>query len=69
MPDRTAPRVGDMDFTLLIVAILATGAYAAGYLIGRSDGEARRDTSYRYRRLEQHIEQLNLDRSGNPRLN
>jgi hypothetical protein len=57
-----------MVLTLLVVAILTTAAYTAGYLIGRSENETRRQTSCS-QRLTQHLQEADIDRPGNPRLN
>jgi hypothetical protein len=54
--------------TLIIVALLTTAAYTAGYLIGRSERDHRRP-AHLTQRLTQHVEQANIDRPGNPRLN
>jgi ABC-type transport system substrate-binding protein len=57
-----------MALTLLLVAILTTAAYTAGYLIGRADNGTRRHTLHS-RHLTQHVQLANIDRPGNPRLN
>jgi hypothetical protein len=57
-----------MTLSLLIVTVLTALAYSAGYLMGRSERDYRRHAR-RPQCLTQHIEQANIDRPGNPRLN
>ena len=57
-----------MTGTLVMVALLAVGAYAAGYLVGRSERASRRRAQQAWRAGDR-LQQAALDRPGNPRLN
>ena len=57
-----------MTGMLLLVALLAVGAYAAGYVVGRSERGSRRRAQQAWRAGER-LQQAALDRPGNPRLN
>ena len=57
-----------MTSTLLLVAVLALGAYVAGYLVGRADRRSHR-SDQQARSAGERLQQAALDRPGNPLLN
>lgn len=57
-----------MTGTLLLVGLLAVGAYTVGYVAGRSEHVSRRRAEQAGRAGERLL-QASLDRPGDPRLN